>query len=79
MKEIKTRGVEKYLYVNYLKRSAELLKSAKRCLDDSIYSAASLNAVFSAVAAIDAVCVYYLQKRHAGTNHDESIGLFMSV
>ena len=79
MKEIKTREVEKYLYVNYLKRSAELLKSAKRCMEDSIYAAASLNAVFSAVAAIDAVCVYYLQKRHSGTNHEESIGLLMSV
>jgi|ERR1035437_2580759 HEPN domain-containing protein len=79
MKDIKTRDVEKYLYVNYLRRSRELLKSAKRCMDDSIYAAASLNAVFSAVAAIDAVCVYYLQKRHAGTNHEESIGLFMSI
>ena len=79
MKDIKTRGVEKYLYVNYLKRSGELLKSVKRCMDDSIYAAASLNAVFSAVAAIDAVCVYYLQKRHAGTNHEKSIGLLMSI
>ena len=62
MKGIKTRGVEKYLYVNYLRRSGELLRSAKRCRIDSIFAAASINAVFSAVAAIDAVCVYYLQK-----------------
>jgi hypothetical protein len=79
MKEIKTREVDKYLYINYLKRSAELLKSSKRYIDDSIYAAASLNCVFSAVAAIDALCVYYLKKRHSGTNHEESIGLFMSV
>ncbi len=79
MKDIKTRDVDKYLYVNYLRRSGELLRSARRCMDDSIYAAASLNAVFSAVAAIDAVCVYYLKKRHAGINHEESIGLFMSI
>jgi len=79
MKEIKTRSVEKNLNVNYLRRSRELLKSAKRCMSDAIYAAASLNAVFSAVSAIDALCVYYLQKRHAGTNHEESLGLFMSI
>jgi len=35
--------------------------------------------VHSAISAADALCVYYLQKRHSGLRHDDAVRLLESI
>jgi hypothetical protein len=43
------------------------------------WTAAAINAIHSCIAGCDAMCVFYLGKRHAGESHNETITLFKSI
>ena len=79
MGEPKTRNVARKLYVNYLKRADECLTTAKGAFAAQQWNTSAINAIHSAIAGVDALCVYYLGKRHAGESHGDAIKLFNSI
>lgn len=79
MNKIKTRNVDRNLYVNYLKRADECLYSARHSFKLNQWNASVISAIHSSIAVLDALCVYFLGQRHAGQNHEEVIDLFRSI
>jgi len=78
-RNIKTRDVEKGLYVNYLQKGEENLQTAQRALEDSTYNSVAVNAVHSAISSADAYCIYGLKKRCASENHKDTAILIGEV
>lgn len=74
-----TRDVAKALYANYLKRAEECHHAAQRSFSGQEWNAATINAIHACIAAVDALCVYYLGKRNAGDSHNEAVALFKSL
>ena len=74
-----TRDVQKSLYVNFLKRSEECVHAAQTSFSNQEWNASAINAIHCCIAACDAMCVYFLGKRHAGEDHEEVVNLFMTV
>ena len=74
-----TRDVQKSLYVNFLKRAEECMHAAQSSFSSQEWNASAINAIHSCIAACDAMCVYFLGKRHAGEMHEEVIKLFMII
>lgn len=79
MDKVKTRKVERSLYVNYLKRAGECLNAAKQSFAASEWNASAICAIHCCIAALDALCVYFLGQRHAGQNHDDALSLFHGI
>jgi HEPN domain-containing protein len=73
--KIKTQGVARNLYTNYLKRSDECFTAAKESLAKGDWNAAAICAIHSCISAGDALCIYFLGKRHAGPNHRDAVVL----
>ncbi|OGX34490.1 MAG: hypothetical protein A3C36_03410 [Omnitrophica WOR_2 bacterium RIFCSPHIGHO2_02_FULL_52_10] len=74
-----TKDVSKASYVNYLKKGAECFHVAQTSLKSQEWNAAAINAIHCCIAACDAMCVYFLGKRHSGENHNEAAVLFRSI
>ena len=79
MSKLKTRDVSKSLYVNYIQRAEECLHAAKNSFNKQEWNAATINAIHSCIAACDAMCVYFLGKRHTGESHNEAVTLFKTI
>lgn len=79
MEKVKISTVERNLYSNYLIRAEECLSAAKHSLSLNQWNAASISAIHSGIASLDALCVYYLGQRHAGQNHEDAITLFRNI
>src|SRR3972149_9599671 len=79
MDKVKTRKVDRNLYINYLKRSEECLNAAKQSFTLNQWNACAITAIHSSIAALDALCVYFLGQRHAGQNHEDVVSLFSSI
>jgi uncharacterized protein (UPF0332 family) len=77
--QFKTRNIQKSLYTNYLLRANECYHAAKTSLDIQEWTAATINAIHACIAACDAMCVFYLGKRHAGESHNDAVVLFKSI
>lgn len=77
--KFRTKDVAKSFYTNYLKRAEECLHAAKNSFDNQEWNAATINAIRSCIASCDAMCVYFLGKRHAGENHNDAVALFKSI
>ena len=77
--KLKTRDVAKSLYTNYLKRAEEYLHAAINSFNNQEWIAATISAIHSCIAACDAMCVYFLGKRHAGEDHDVAVALFKTI
>ncbi len=77
--KFRTREVTKSFYTNYLKRCEECLHAAKNSFNNQEWNAATINAIHSCIAACDAMCVYFLGKRHAGENHNDAVALFKII
>jgi len=73
--KIKTQGVARNLYTNYLKKSDECFTAAKESLAKGDWNAAAICAIHSCISAGDALCIYFLGKRHAGPNHRDAVVL----
>jgi uncharacterized protein (UPF0332 family) len=78
-RKIKTREVEKGLYINYLQKGEENLQTAQKALEDRVYNSAAVSAVHSAISSADAYCVYGLKKRCASENHKDTAMLIGEV
>jgi len=77
--KFRTRDVAKSFYTNYLKRPEECLHAAKNSLCFQEWNAATINAIHACIAGCDAMCVYFLGKRHAGDNHNDAVNLFRTI
>lgn len=77
--KLTTRDVQKSLYVNFLKKAEECLHAAKSSFTTEEWNASAINAIHSSISACDAMCVYFLGKRHAGERHEEVVNLFMTI
>lgn len=77
--KLKTRDVDKSLYSNYLKRAEECFHAAKNSFSIQEWNASVINAIHACIAASDAVCVYFLGKRHAGDSHDDAGALLKTI
>jgi len=76
---LKTSDVTKSLYTNYLKRAKECIHAARNSFANQEWNAATINAIHCCIAASDAMCVYFLGKRHAGENHEDVVKLFKTI
>lgn len=74
-----TRDVAKALYANYLKRAEECHHAAQHSFAGQEWNAATINVIHASIAAVDALCVYYLGKRNAGESHNEAVALFKAL
>jgi len=79
MPKLKTRDVSKSLYVNYIKRAEECLHAAKNSFNKQEWNASTINAIHCCIAVCDAMCVYFLGKRHIGESHSEAVTLFKTI
>lgn len=77
--KLKTVDVEKALYTNYLKRAEECIHAARTSFANEQWNAATINAIHCCIAACDAMCVYFLGKRHTGENHEDVVKLFKTI
>lgn len=75
----KTRDVARSLYSNYLKRSEECFHAAKNSFGIHEWNAAVISAIHSCIAACDAICIYFLGKRHTGESHNDAVSLFKTI
>ncbi len=75
----KTRDVAKSAYKNYLQRADECLNATRTSFDSGEWNASAINAIHSCISACDAMCVYFLGKRHSGESHNEAAVLFKSI
>ena len=77
--KFKASDVSKSSYVNYLQRAEECFHAAQYFLRSEEWNASAINAIYCGIAACDAMCVYYLGKRHTGDNHNDAATLFKSI
>lgn len=77
--KFRTQDVSKSLYANYLKKSDECHRAAVESFSKKDWNAAAICAVHSCIAACDAICVYFLGKRHQGPNHADAVLLFSTI
>jgi len=77
--KFKTRDVAKSDYSNYLKKAEECFHAAQRSFENEEWNAAAINAIHCCITACDAMCVYFLGKRHSGEDHNEAAVLFKSI
>lgn len=77
--KFKTRDISKSNYTNFLKRAEECLHAAQNSFQKQEWNASAINAIHSCIAASDAMCVYFLGKRHSGEDHNDAAGLFKTI
>jgi len=77
--KMKKRKVNKSLYSNYLKRVEECYITANVCFKNADWNAATICAIHACISACDAMCIYFLGKRHAGENHNNAVRLFKTI
>jgi len=77
--KIRTREVARNLCVNYLKRSDECFKAAKASQSKGDWNASAICAIHACISACDALCIYFLGKRHSGANHSDAVVLLEMI
>lgn len=77
--KFKTRDVDRNFYSNYFQRAEECLHAARHSLQEREWNASAINAIHSCIAACDAMCVYFLGKRHSGDSHNDAAALFKTI
>lgn len=77
--KFRTRDIARSFYANYLKRAEECFHAAEHSFAIQEWNAATINAIHSCIAACDAICVYFLGKRHAGESHEDAVNLFKTI
>jgi HEPN domain-containing protein len=73
--QIRTRDVARNDYANYMKRSDECFAAAQVSLSKGDWNAAAICAIHACISAGDALCIYFMGKRHSGPDHRDTVGL----
>jgi hypothetical protein len=55
------------------------LRAAEHSFTNQDWNAVSINSIHACIAACDAMCVYFLGKRHAGESHNDAVALFKMI
>jgi len=74
-----TQDTAKSSYINFIKKSIECFRASAESLSRNDWNAAAICAVHSCIAACDGYCVYFLGKRHRGSNHNDVVLLFAAI
>ena len=74
-----TRDVHKSMYANFLTKAEECFHACRNSFAAEEWNASAINAIHCCISACDAMCVYFLGKRHAGEAHEEAVNLFRAV
>ena len=69
MAEVNTQRVTREQYVNFVKKAEECETLMRIALEKEMHNAAAILAVHCGISTADALTVYFLGVRHAGTNH----------
>lgn len=77
--KFKTRDVGKVHYVTFVKRAEECFHAAQNSFASQEWNASAINAIHCAIAACDAMCVYFLGKRHCGESHNDAAALLKTI
>lgn len=77
--KFKARDVPKAHYSNYMKRAEECLSAAHTACEREDWNASAINSIHAVISMADAMCVYFLGKRHSGESHNETAKLFKSI
>jgi uncharacterized protein (UPF0332 family) len=77
--KFETQTVARSLYANYLAKSEECFSAAQESFSKGDWNAAAICAVHSCISASDALCIFFLGKRHAGLNHNDAVLLFSTI
>ncbi|MFQ5561264.1 MAG: hypothetical protein ACE5FU_11865, partial [Nitrospinota bacterium] len=64
---------------NYLKKADECFNAAQHSLQEREWNASAINAIHCCITACDAMCVYFLGKRHSGESHNDAAALFKTI
>ncbi len=75
----KTRDCPKSGYANFLKKAQECFHAAQNSFKKEEWNAAAINAIHCSISACDAMCVYFLGKRHSGEDHNDAASLFKTI
>ncbi len=67
------------MYHNYVRKSDEFERAAKDAVTREDWDAAVANAVHSGISIADAVAVFYLGKRSATQEHEESVSILSQI
>lgn len=76
---MRTRNVDKFLFRNYLMKANEFNSTAKTTFENDMYNATVVNAIHSAISAVDALTVFYKGVRHAGERHEDAVALLQTL
>ncbi len=76
---MRTRNVDRFRAKDYLQRSEECKNAMHRSFEGGEWTACVINAIHSAIAAADALCVFKLGLRHAGERHEDAISIFLGI
>lgn len=76
---MRTRSVDKFLFRNYLTKAEEFNSTAATASQKGMYNPAVVNAVHSAISAVDALTVFYKGVRHAGERHEDAVALLQTL
>lgn len=76
---MRTRSVDKSKFKDYLKRAEECLNATDKSFANKEWNARVINAVQSAIASADALCIFKKGVRHAGEKHEDAIALFLNI
>lgn len=77
--KFKTKDVSKSSYTNYLKKAEECFNASQHSLQEQEWNASAINAIHCCITACDAMCVYFLGKRHSGESHNDAAALFKTI
>ncbi|MEI7999180.1 MAG: HEPN domain-containing protein [Candidatus Omnitrophota bacterium] len=55
------------------------MHAARNSFEIQEWNAAAINAIHSCICACDAMCVYFLGKRHSGEDHNDAAKIFKSI
>jgi HEPN domain-containing protein len=77
--KINTKPVDKALYSNYLRKSAEFLRAAENSLREKDNNSAAANAVHGLISIVDALTTAKLGMRHSGERHENAVKLINMV
>ena len=79
MPERRSTDVPRSRSAVYLRRAEELHGAAEWGLEHRFANVGAVNAVQSAISAMDAYLVHHLGQRSTGTDHHEDVGLLATV
>ncbi|MHB8604897.1 MAG: HEPN domain-containing protein [Thermoplasmatota archaeon] len=75
----KTRDESHSKAKTYWEKAQRFARAAREARDSANYDPALSSAINAVVNVVDAICVHYLGKRSASTNHEDALQVLQSI